>query len=216
MLVTIEAAAVFRIVDRAFGGKGTVPRPLPEAFPMAAELMIVRLEAMIAAQIAGAVGAVADGNAAMAGDRAIVPVGRDGDLGQLAPFGPEQPLMIAALEIKEADGPPWSIIVALPTAALPALFGLASAAPAIARAARRPQDQALATPFADLPLTLSARIVDMVLPFAKVAALTPGQILPVTVARHVPLRVGDTTLAHGTIGAVDDCVALQLTTVFGH
>lgn len=215
LLVTIDAPAVFRIVDRAFGGKGAVPRPLPESFPMAAELMIVRLETMVAAQITGAIDAVTDGIAAMAGARDIISVSRDGSFAQLAPFAEEQPLAILVLEVKEADGQPWNVTIALPVTALPALFGMASGAPATPRVQLRPQEKAMTAPFADLPLTLSAQIVDMVLPFARIAALVPGQILPVNVARSVPLWVGEKAIAHGTIGAVDDCVAIQITAAFG-
>ena len=34
------------------------------------------------------------------------------------------------------------------------------------------------------------------------------------VARNVPLRIGDIVLARGTIGEVDDQVALQITQTF--
>ncbi len=214
LLVAIDAAAIFRIVDRAFGGKGAAPRPLPEAFPMAAELMIARLETMVAAQITGALDAVTDGIAAMAGVRAIVPLRRDGSLAQLAPFPEDQLLAILAMEVKESDGLPWTLTLAMPVTALPALFGMAGAAAPTPRSRMRLQDSAMTAPFADLPLTLSAQIVDMVLPFARVAALAPGQILPVTVARSVPLCVGEMAIAHGTIGAVDDCVAIQITAAF--
>lgn len=214
LLISIAAAAVFRIVDLAFGGKGAVPRPLPEAFPMAAELMIARLETIVAAQITGALDAVTDGSTTMNGPRAIAAQRRDGQLAQLAPFPENQPLAILTLDVSEADGSPWHLTLALPLAALPALFGLAGAGPASPREPILPQRSAMIAPFADLPLTLSAQIVDMVLPFSKVAALVPGQILPVNVARSVPLRVGDTAIAHGTIGAVDDAVAIQITTAF--
>ena len=186
LLVAIDAAAVFKIVDRAFGGKGAAPRSLPEAFPMAAELMIARLETMVAAQITGALDAVTNGDPAMAGPRAITPQRRDGSLTQLAPFAEDQPLALLVLEVKEEDNvPPWGLTLALPVTALPALFGLAQASKP-ARKGGRQQRDALDPPFADVPLTLSAQIVDMVLPFATVAALTPGAILPVTPSLTAP------------------------------
>jgi flagellar motor switch protein FliM len=39
-------------------------------------------------------------------------------------------------------------------------------------------------------------------------------VLPVSVARAVPLRVGETTIAHGSVGAVDERVAVQITQAF--
>ena len=52
---------------------------------------------------------------------------------------------------------------------------------------------ATAAPFADLPLPLSAVLVDMAVPFATLSRLAVGQVLPVSVARNVPLRVGEQT-----------------------
>ncbi len=215
LLIVIDAVAVLEIVDRAFGGKGAAPRPLPEAFPMAAELMIARLETLVAAQVTGALDAVTDGNATMAGPRTIAPLRRDGSLMQLAPFGEDQSLAILMLEVREDGSLPWALTLALPVTALPALFGLASATSARRQRARPPSDT-IAAPFGDVPLTLSALVVDMVVPFTTVAALLPGQILPVTVARSVPLRIGGRAIAHGTIGAVDDCVAIQITAAFSN
>ena len=44
-------------------------------------------------------------------------------------------------------------------------------------------------------------------------ALKPGMILPVAVARTVPLIAGEQVVAQGTIGAMDDRAALQLTQI---
>ena len=54
-------------------------------------------------------------------------------------------------------------------------------------------------------------LVDVQLPLATLGALEVGQVLAVPVARSVPLRVGEALVGHGTVGAVDDRVALQLT-----
>ena len=73
---------------------------------------------------------------------------------------------------------------------------------------------ATAAPFADLPLPLSAVLVDMPVPFTTLTRLAVGQVLPVSVARNVPLRVGDQTIAHGSVGMADDRVAIQITRAF--
>ncbi|MEL0209334.1 MAG: FliM/FliN family flagellar motor C-terminal domain-containing protein, partial [Novosphingobium sp.] len=66
-------------------------------------------------------------------------------------------------------------------------------------------------PFADLPVELAAVLVDMKLPLAAVSALRVGQILPVPIARNVPIKVGGKTYACGTVGALEDRVAIQIT-----
>jgi flagellar motor switch protein FliM len=59
LLASIDGAAVLRMVDRAFGGRGDAPLPLPSAFPLSAELMVTRLEGVVARAVGQALG-VAD------------------------------------------------------------------------------------------------------------------------------------------------------------
>ena len=47
----------------------------------------------------------------------------------------------------------------------------------------------------------------------SVAALAPGDVLPIMVARSVPLQIGDAVIARGTVGEVDKQVALQITQI---
>ncbi len=70
-----------------------------------------------------------------------------------------------------------------------------------------------AEPFGGIPLPLKAILVDMAIPVATLAKLEPGMMIPVTVARSVPLVAGEQVVAHGTVGAMDDCTALQLTRI---
>ena len=105
---------------------------------------------------------------------------------------------------------PWTITLALPFATLADLFGHGTRAPA----AHDPGSSAAnpaAEPYAAVPLPLTAMLVDMNISVAALAALEPGQILTVAVARNVPLRIGNTTIAHGSIGAQDDRIAIQIT-----
>ena len=66
----------------------------------------------------------------------------------------------------------------------------------------------------DIPLTVLATLVDMRIPLARLATLKPGMVLPVSVARSVPLSIAGTIVAHGTVGELDDRVALQITQAF--
>ena len=119
------------------------------------------------------------------------------------------------LEVEDGSVLPWLVTMAMPMGTLAALFGYPDPTPA-ASGARGPRRSASATeaPFADIPLGLRAVLVDMSISFAAVAALEPGQILPVSVARRVPLRVGEQTIAHGTPGAMDERIAIQITQAF--
>jgi flagellar motor switch protein FliM len=99
--------------------------------------------------------------------------------------------------------------MALPAAALAGWLGGAGR---MRRKASGAADPA-AAPFADVPLPLSATLVDMRLPLAVAATLAPGMVLPVAVARAVPLSAGGSVIARGSVGHQDDRIALKLTQI---
>jgi len=203
-LASIEAPAVLRMVDRAFGGRGQVPSPLPEAFPMSAELLIARLESVVAAAAGQVLGLPDEG--------AIRAVKRDGCLDLLAPFAASTPLIVLTLDIHEAAATEtWKLTLAFPLETLTELLGAAQPAP---KAGPRVEANPKEEPFGDMPLTVTAVLVDMRIGFSQLARLQPGQIIPVAVARSVPLKVADQVIAHGSIGEVDDRVAVQITNAF--
>lgn len=203
-IASLEAASVFRLVDRAFGGRGDVPHPLPDAFPLSAELFATRLESVLAAAIGDALGPK---NATT-----ITAIERHGRIARLVPQIVGAKLTVLEFEVAEAGCAPWKVVLAIPEATLDALIAHDPAAnPAKARKlAANPAEE----PFGDVPLPVSAMLVEMQIAFSRLSALQPGDVLPVSVARNVPIRVGDKTIAYGTIGEVDDRVAVQLTRAF--
>ena len=211
LLISIEAEPVLRIVDRAFGGKGEAPAPLPTSFSMAADLMVGRLENLFAPHILAAVTATG-GGPKDAVIPPITPIRRNGSFAELAPFAPGSSLALLSMEVDDGGVLPWLVTIAMPMATLGQLFGFADANQG--RTGNRRNIHADQPPFGDVPLPVSAVIVDMNMPFTAIAGLQVGQILPVAVARSVPLKIGTATFAHGTIGAVDDRVAIQITSAF--
>lgn len=201
LLTTIEAEAVLRLVDRAFGGKGEPPRPMPRELPMSGDLMVQRIETILATRLGEAFATPAG--------RAIRPLRRDTDLGQLQPFVAAARLVVLTLVVTEQGGAPWKVRLALPLAALGDLLGEGEGTRP-PRAPAAPGDP-MAAPFGDMPLPVRAVLVDVPLPLSAISKLEVGQVLSVPIARSVPLRVGTRTVAHGSIGAVDDRVAIQIT-----
>lgn len=120
LLASLQAEAVLRLVDKAFGGKGEAPAVLPEKFPLSARLLIERLEAMVAQRLGQALGS-AD---------AIRALRRDGSLADLAPFAPETRLAVLDLDVMEGMRGPWRLTLALPYATLAELFGHGERVPA--------------------------------------------------------------------------------------
>jgi len=210
LLASIEADVVLRLLDRAFGGRGRAPTEMPDAFPLSAELLIARLEAMICDALGATLGRLAD-DAGRGGAPSLCPLRRDGSLAALAPFAADHPLHVILLDVEEDNGETWSITLAIPPETLPALF---DDAPAPGHAARRAPADPGTEPFAEVPMTLRAVLVDMAIGFSRLAALKPGDVIPVAVARQVPLVVGGRTIAHGVAGAMDDRVAVQITRAF--
>ncbi len=201
LLASVDGAAVLRLVDRAFGGTGEAGGPLPTAFPLSAELMIQRLEGVVTQSLGEALGSAE-----------VRALRRADSLAELAPFPAGAKLIALQLEATEGPKPPWRLTFALPLAMLPKLLGSGDGPAHTAPSAPHAADPA-AAPFADVPIPVTATLVDMQLSLAVIAALEPGSVLPVAVARAVPLAFGAATIARGTIGAQDDRIAVRLTQI---
>lgn len=199
-MVSIEGENVLRLVDRAFGGPGDTPSSLPKEFPLSADLMIGRIEQLLATCLALSLGGAGG---------PVRSIRRDASLAQLQAMPDATPVASLMLNVVEQGRMPWAINFAFPLDTLAAMFahGEAKRPAKPARGPAQPTD----APFADMPIDLTAVLVDMSLPLATVSALSVGQVLPVPIARNVPVKVGARTYAHGTIGALDDRVAIQIT-----
>lgn len=206
LITSVDGLAVLGLVDRAFGGRGEHSGPLPAAFPLSAELMVARLDELIVAALAEALG-LADLHAAARNTR----------LGELARFPAATRLALLRLSISEGSRSPWQVRIAVPIGQLPDLIaragtGTGSALAKPSNGAPQAADPA-AAPFAGMPLPLTATLVDMQIPLSVLAGLEPGSVLPVALARAVPLSIGSTVLARGTIGAQDERVAIKLSQI---
>lgn len=194
----IDGAALLQVVDRTFGGTGTMPQPLPEKLPASALLLAQRIEAILCAALAEALPCAAEALA----------VYHSAKRATAFPASTEE-TAILTLTISEASGNQWPLTLALPVTALAGWLGDHG------QTRRKPAGAAnpAAAPFADVPLPLAATLVDMRLPLAVAASLEPGMVLPVAVARAVPLSAGGSVIARGSVGHQDDRIALKLTQI---
>lgn len=198
LCLALDGRLLLSLLDRTFGGSGRVT-DLPVALPPTARLMSRRIEQRVVAAIAGELGGLE-----FVADEAAVPA--------RGPFAPDAELTALAIEVTADGGQAWRHVIALETAALTSLLPKRASTPRAASSRRKPG--ITEAPFADLPLAASARLVDMAMPLHRLARLEPGMVLPIMVARSVPLQVGEVVLARGTVGEVDDQVALQITQTF--
>src|SRR5262249_3318396 len=129
-------------------------------------------------------------------------------------FADDEQLGVLTLEVDDPGRTPWKVTLAFPQTVLAKLLDEGERPVLKSVRGARQQPNPTDEPFGAVELTVSAVLVDMRIGFAELSKLQPGQILPVAVARSVPLKVGSKTIAHGTIGAMDDRVAVQITHAF--
>ncbi|AKM06226.1 FliM/FliN family flagellar motor switch protein [Pelagerythrobacter marensis] len=201
LALAVDGRAILEQLDRTFGGSGDIGKDLPATLPHTARLLSRRFEKRVIA--------------AVAGELAGLEFHTEDDTSSTdiaAPFAPEAELTALTLLVTGSDDREWRLVIALETAALSSLLPKrASARRAPVSRRKRGIDEA---PFAELPLAASARLVDMAMPLHRVAAIEAGTVLPIMVARNVPLQIGEAIVARGTVGEVDDQVALQITQTF--
>ncbi|WP_245656165.1 FliM/FliN family flagellar motor switch protein [Novosphingobium naphthalenivorans] len=204
MLAIFEAPSVFRLIDRAFGGRGDVPDEFPDSFPLSAELLLGRLEQALCEALATTFGGQEE--------HKVRAMRRDTSLRYLNPFDKRQDLLQLSLEVEEPGVEPWSFSLAFPQPTLAAVT--TEPRHPVRRKARQGTPDPSAEPYGSMPVPVTAVLVDMTIGFSRLSSLKPGDVLPVAIARSVPLQVDGRTIATGTIGEVEDRVAVQIQQAF--
>jgi hypothetical protein len=209
-LVTFDFATALALTDRSFGGDGQLAPDAPDQLPRSAALLVDE----IAATIAGAV------TRASLGDHAPPPgaalngevIVRSESAVRLKPFDPDASVLLFTLVITNREGCEWRCLLAVAAERMGRLLpapGRARMQPG-GRRRRAPADP-LTAPFAGVPLPLHVVLAEIDLSLARLQTLAPGDMLPLAMGRQVPLMLGDTLLAHGSIGTLEDRMALRLT-----
>ncbi|MEJ2458088.1 MAG: FliM/FliN family flagellar motor switch protein [Novosphingobium sp.] len=204
MLAIFEAPSVLRLIDRAFGGQGTVPDDIPESFPLSAELLLARLEQALAEALTTTFGGQEE--------HKVRAMRRDTSLRYLNPFDRREDLLQLSLEIEEPGAEPWSFSIVFTQPTLASVTAVPRHP--IRRNTRRGTPDPASEPYGSVPVDVTAVLVDMTVPFSRLSSLKPGDVLPVAIARSVPLQVDGRTIATGTIGEVEDRVAVQIQQAF--
>ncbi len=114
------------------------------------------------------------------------------------------------LAIANRQGCEWRASLAVAAERMDRLLPGASLARR-ARPAKRTPATGMAAPFANVPLPLHVVLAEFDLTLARLQTLSPGDSIPLTMGRQVPLLVGEKVLAHGSIGTAEDRMAIRLT-----
>lgn len=209
-LISFDFATAIALTDRSFGGDGRIGGSAPEALPRSAALLADEA----ASVIAGAITRASLGD--MPPSMGVTPRGevivRSESAARLKPFALEDQALLFTLEIANRQGCIWRVSLALAAERIDRLLpgGGVGGRRARARTLRQPAS-GMAAPFAAVPLPLHVVLAQFDLSLARLQTLSPGDTIPLAMGRQVPLMVGETILAHGSIGTAEDRMALRLT-----
>lgn len=201
LLVSLAAHDLLALTDRAFGGDGALPEALPEELPMTADLVAAQLESSLCRAFEEALPAFAGPHVAS----------RSHDIARLDPFADQDECLAFTVIVTEAEQRDWSLVVAVTLADFDALFAARAEQQA---AAGRSKGDPLAAPFADMPFEVQAVLAEFAMPLARLSSLKTGDTIPLSLSSEVPLKILETTIAYGSVGAMDERVALQITRAF--
>jgi flagellar motor switch/type III secretory pathway protein FliN len=208
-LLSFDFATALALTDRSFGGEGRITGGIPDALPRSAALMVDEA----AARIAAALTRVSHGDtpppAPSRSEGGVII--RSESAARLKPFALESACVLVPIIIANRQGCEWRASLAMGAERLDRLL------PGSGRrtAPRGPRTSAtgMAAPFAGIPLPLHVVVAEFELSLSRLNSLNPGDSIPITMGRQVPLKIGETVLAHGSIGTAEDHMAIRLTRI---
>lgn len=209
-LVAFDFATAIALTERSFGGEGRLADHVPDQLPRSAALLIDE----IAATIAGGITRASLGDhappAGMASSGEVIV--RSESAARLKPFEPDAAALLFTLVIANRHGCHWQVVLAVSEERMQRLLPAPGRTPTGSgnRSRRQPADP-LAAPFAAMPLPLHVVLAEIDLSLARLQTLAPGDLLPLAMGRQVPLMLGETLIAHGSVGTLEDRMALRLT-----
>ncbi|MGY6550548.1 MAG: FliM/FliN family flagellar motor C-terminal domain-containing protein [Erythrobacter sp.] len=211
VLLSLDHATALALAEKSFGGEGRVGEASLDPLPRSALLLMDEVAALIAQALAKAKsgGGPAPSGAAPRGEVIV----RSENAARLRPFDAGDDCALITLRLRSGVGIEWRARLALAAGRLDQVLPpaeTAAASPAKPAAHRR-SDAAAA--FGAIPLALHAVLAEFDMTLSQLDRLAPGDTIPLAMPRMVPLRIGDALVAHGSIGTLEDRIALRLTKV---
>lgn len=203
LLLSFDYATAIALTDRSFGGDGAHSGEPVESLPRSAALLIDQASTLVAQAIASA--SQNGENAVPKGDVIV----RSESATRLKPFGADTPCALFTLVFAEGERAPWTGLLAISTEHLDGLLpglGNGGAKPNSGRSSRNGEQA-----FGAIPMPLKAVLAEFDLSLNQLEKLSPGDEIPISVPRDIPLRLGSRVIAHGNAGTQEDRMALSLT-----
>jgi flagellar motor switch protein FliM len=204
VLLSLDHASALALAERSFGGEGRVGEPIEEPLPRSALLMSDEVARAIAQALAKALlgGEAAPGFAAPGGEVIL----RSESAARLRAIHPASDCALVTLRLANHQGCVWLARLAAPKEVFERLLP----APVVRETPPGRQASGAAS-FGAIPLNLRAVLAEIDLTLSQLSRLAPGDTIPLAMPRAVPLHFGEALLGHGSIGTLDDRIALRLT-----
>jgi flagellar motor switch/type III secretory pathway protein FliN len=206
-LLTFDFANAIALTDRSFGGDGRTTGSVPEALPRSAALLVEETATMIASAITRA--SFGDMPPPAGGSPRGDVIVRSESAARLKPFALDADALVFTIDIANRQGCTWRTSLSVAADRMARLLPGGGHRPRI-RTLRAPAT-GMAAPFADMQLPLHVVLAEFDLSLARLQTLSPGDTIPLAMGRQVPLMVGETVLAHGSVGTSEGHMAIRLT-----
>jgi flagellar motor switch/type III secretory pathway protein FliN len=203
-LLSFDFATAIALTDRSFGGDGRIAGSTPDALPRSAALLVEEA----ATAIARAITQASHGDAPSAEGCGEVIV-RSESASRLKPFTRDAEVLAIEIAIANRQGCQWRAWLMVAAERMSRLLPGGARRPRLG-GPRKPAT-GMAAPFADMPLPLHVVLAEFDLSLSRLQALGPGDTIPLAMGRQVPLMVGETVLAHGSVGTAEDHMAIRVT-----
>ena len=205
VLLSLDHATALALAERSFGGEGRVGEPSSDPLPRSAQLLCDEVAALIACALAEAREGDTAEPGSVAGGEVII---RSESAARLRAFEASDKAVLFSLRLSDARGFDWHLTLALGAARLDQLLPPASLMSRVHETHAAPDP---AASFGGIPLSLCAVLAEFDLTLGQLDRLAPGDTFPLALARSVPLRIGAALVGHGSIGTIEDRMALCLT-----
>ena len=196
ILASASLGSLIGEFDRLLGGDGAEPGDA-EALPASANRFAREIEEEILAACVETSGR-GDLSAAERGSKLV----------EIVPSAATEPVMIATIAVHRPD----LAVLTIKIAVCETTFRQFASEGPVGRPVRASIGEGgiETSAVALVELCATATLVDMTIPLHRIAGLQVGALLPVPVHRSIPLSIGDTVIAHGTVGVLDERVALEI------
>ena len=196
VMASAPVASLIAEFDRMLGGDGDAPEDA-EALPASANRFARQIEGELLNACIEATGR---------GD--LAEAARGSDLDEITDGTARTPVHVATIAVSRPNAPQLTLKFSVCEATFVQFGGETPVGKPVRRTIgeRGIENSAVA----QVELSTTATLVDMAIPLHRIVALQPGTMLPVTIHRSVPLSIGETIIAHGAVGMLEERVALEI------